>query len=253
MSKSIQYPNILPLDEVFVDFSQDAVLLYTNGAYEERNPAWHSEHSPWKAGKIAGTLKANKIEFRSACEIGCGAGQVLSELSKFYSSEDKTYTGFDISPQAINRARTLETDHLKFVLGSPFASDKNYDLVLIIDVIEHVENCMDFMRQIRPCGKTKVFHIPLDLSAQIILRSKPLLKAREEAGHIHYFTKDIALQLFRETGYRVIDWNYTDSSLSFPSGWKGRIFNTLRALSFRFFPHFTVKALGGWSLLVIAE
>jgi SAM-dependent methyltransferase len=236
-----------------MDFSTDAASFYTDGAYEANNPTWHVEHSPWKSDKIAGILKKNGLNFNSACEVGCGAGHVLSELSKRYPGEDKRFSGFDISPQAIAKAKKLENDQVSFHVGSPFGGKTTYDLVLAIDVIEHVENCMDFVRNVRDCGKIKVFHIPLDLSAQIILRSKPLLRTRAEVGHIHYFTKDIALKLLEETGNEVIDWCYTDASLSFPSGWKGKLMNIFRGAAFRLMPDLAVRALGGWSLMVVTR
>jgi Transposase DDE domain len=66
-------------------------------------------------------------------------------------------------------------------------------------------------------GRYKIFQIPLDLSAQTVLRGKVLLRLREELGHIHYFTKDTALQTLKDTGYQIVDYAYTSSSIELPS------------------------------------
>ena len=50
-------------------------------------------------------------------------------------------------------------------------------------------------REIKPKSLYKIYHIPLDLSVQTALRSGPIIKARVSTGHIHYFTKEIAIQI----------------------------------------------------------
>jgi hypothetical protein len=59
--------------------------IYTDGRYQAENPAWHSEDSPWKAGKVAGLLTKHGLAPRTVAEIGCGAGQVLNNLFTFLS------------------------------------------------------------------------------------------------------------------------------------------------------------------------
>ena len=54
--------------------------IYENGRYFDKNPAWHTEDSPWKARQILSCLNRNHIRPKSVCEVGCGAGEVLSQL-----------------------------------------------------------------------------------------------------------------------------------------------------------------------------
>jgi NAD dependent epimerase/dehydratase family/Transposase len=59
----------------------------------------------------------------------------------------------------------------------------------------------------------KIFQIPLDLSMQTVLRATPFIRDRQRFGHIHYFTKETALQLLSDLGYNIIDWFYTAVAL----------------------------------------
>lgn len=59
----------------------EADKIYTDGTYFEKNPTWHIEDSAWKANQIQKILSQNKIKPKSICEIGCGAGEILKQLS----------------------------------------------------------------------------------------------------------------------------------------------------------------------------
>lgn len=99
-----------------------------------------------------------------------------------------------------------------------------------------------------------MFHIPLDLSVQSVLRSSPIMQRRESVGHIHYFTKETALALLKDTGYEVIDYCYTNSSLELPNlSWKAKLMKLPRKLFFFIHQDLTVRILGGFSLLVLAK
>ena len=79
---------------------------------------------------------------------------------------------------------------------------------MAIDVFEHVEDYFGFLRKLREKAEYKIFHIPLDLSVQTVLRSSPIIKGRKSVGHIHYFTKETALETLKDTGYEIIDYFY---------------------------------------------
>lgn len=227
--------------------------IYEDGTYLERNSDWHQGDSSWKAGKIRDILNKNKVSCREIGEAGCGAGGVLREMSKFF---DRTanFTGYDISPQAIELTHAKVCDNVHYQLGDILHAGIQFDLVLAIDVFEHVENYIDFVRSLRAIGTYKVFHIPLDLSAQSVLRKGPLLANREWLGHLHYFTKDTALATLQYAGYDIIDWNYTNWCFELPdSRLESKLMWLPRKLFFSLNNDFAVRLLGGFSLLVLAK
>jgi 2-polyprenyl-3-methyl-5-hydroxy-6-metoxy-1,4-benzoquinol methylase len=114
-----------------------------------------------------------------------------------------------VSPIAIQVARKAESAGLRFYCESFFESAGRYDLALCIDVFEHVPDYLGFLKTLRGRGEHVMFHIPLDLSAQMVLRGSPLIRARELVGHLHYFTEETALASLRDAGITVIDTAYT--------------------------------------------
>jgi hypothetical protein len=106
---------------------------------------------------------------------------------------------------------------------------------------------------LRDKAQHKIFHIPLDMSAQWVLRGRPILQEREQAGHLHYFMKDTALGALRDTGYEVLDWIYTPGAIDNPRSIKAHLAKWPRRLMMSVAPDFTVRMLGGYSLLVLAK
>ncbi|HCC23594.1 TPA: methylase [Candidatus Falkowbacteria bacterium] len=228
--------------------------MYTSNEYLEKNPTWHVEDSPWKAGQILKMMRQNNLTSLSIAEIGCGAGEILNQL--YQQLPDTTiFTGYELSPQAIELCRPKQNDRLKFHLKDLLTEPNiSYDLVLAIDVVEHVEDYLSFLRQLRTKGKYKIFHLPLDLSAQSVLRGRPIIDQRRDVGHLHYFTKDTALASLTETGYKIIDYFYTAGSIDLPAkSLSSRLLRLPRRILFKLNPDFTVRLLGGYSLMVLTE
>jgi hypothetical protein len=80
------------------------------------------------------------------------------------------------------------------------------------------------------------------------------MKWRSTVGHIHYFTKEIALAALKDTGYEVVDHFYTNTNLELPNrGWKADLMKRPRKAAYRLNPDLAVRVLGGFSLLVLAR
>jgi hypothetical protein len=120
------------------------------------------------------------------------------------------------------------------------------------DVVEHVEDYIGFLRALRPRAKHKIFHIPLDMSVQSVLRCRPILESRRRLGHLHCFMKETALAALADTGYEVIEWTYTPVGL-IATRFKARIAWLPRRLLLLVHQGLAVRLLGGHSLLVLAR
>lgn len=227
--------------------------IYQDGKYKESNPTWHEHDAPWKARQVQSILADNGVPFGTFCEVGCGTGEILVQLSQAYP--DATFTGYDISPHALELATGRQGDRVSFHLDDPLGKPGlTFDVALVADVVEHVEDCFDFVRKVKDLAGTKVFHIPLDLSVQSVLRMWPILNLREGVGHIHYFTKDTALALLTDCGYKIVDWRYTASRLELPDQARSsRVVAPVRRALHKANPDLAVRVLGGYSLLVLAE
>jgi hypothetical protein len=125
---------------------------------------------------------------------------------------------------------------------------------LAIDVFEHVEDYFGFLRNLHKNGRYKIFHIPLDITVQTVLRMSPILRSREKVRHIHYFTKDIALSTLKDTGYEIIDYFYTAGALELSSkSLKSFLSRFPRWISYKINKDLAVRILGGYSLLVLTQ
>ncbi|WP_437967244.1 class I SAM-dependent methyltransferase [Sorangium sp. So ce260] len=231
----------------------DSAELYTQGGYLERNKTWHVEDSPWKARQILRILQKNHIQPKSVYEVGCGAGEILNQLHQQLPASVE-FHGYDISPQAFQLAKAREKDRLTFHQENLLEKDVSCDVLMMIDVIEHVEDYYSFLRKLKDKAEYKILHIPLDLSVQGILRMKPILELRKSVGHIHYFVKQTALASLQEAGYEIIDCFYTSGAVDLSSkSLKARMLRLPRRLLFSLNQELAVRVLGGYSLLVLAR
>jgi SAM-dependent methyltransferase len=228
--------------------------LYTSGAYQEKNPTWHVEESPWKTRQILRILAKQHLTPKTICEVGCGAGETLKQLQQQMSS-DCRFWGYDISPQALELAKTRANDRLQFKLADIRQEQHAFfDLLLVMDVVEHLEDCFNFLREIKSRGRYKILHIPLDLSVQTLLRPNGLLKVRQAYGHLHYFTKETALAMLQDTNYEVLDYFYTSRAIEMPTRELPRkLLKLPRAILGAIHQDMAAHLLGGWSLLVLAQ
>jgi len=227
--------------------------IYQNGHYLEANPTWHVEESPFKAKYIMNLLERNHLAPRVICEAGCGAGEVLKQLQSRMSKECE-FWGYEISPQAYNMSRSRENEHLHFKLADITKEDGvRADLLLVLDVIEHIEDYFSFLRDIRRRANYKVFHIPLDLSVQAVARKNGMMKRRMDHAHIHYFTKELALQVLVDTGYELVDYFFAPRSNEIGPQFIQKVFRIPRAVLFAMNKDFAVRVLGGYSLFVLGK
>lgn len=226
---------------------------YTTGTYLESNPTWHAEDAPWKARHILDMLDAHGLRPRTICEVGCGAGGILRELHDKLDFATEL-VGYDISPQALELARPRATDRLRFELRDVLDDeDGSFDLILVMDVIEHMEDYFGLLRGMRRKSGHQLFHIPLDLSALSVARPHVLLEGRESLGHIHYFIKDTALQLLRDLEYQIVDQRYTFRMENPEPSPKAYVLKYARKALFSADPDLAVRLLGGHSLLVLTR
>jgi hypothetical protein len=226
--------------------------MYKNGTYLTRNPTWGAEDSLWKAKHIIRIMKENNINPKTVCEVGCGAGEILKQLQNGIGNKCE-FWGYEISPQAFDLCRSKANEKLHFKLGD-MEENVFFDLILLIDIIEHVEDYYDFLRNIKLKGGYKILHVPLDISVQSVLRGGPLIRARESVGHIHIFTKEIILQVLKDLDYEVISWFYTAPTIDLPArSTKSYIARIPRRILFALHKDLAVRIMGGYSMLILAK
>jgi SAM-dependent methyltransferase len=222
--------------------------IYTDGTYEAlTGGTWFLQDAPYKAAQVLRMLARHpEIQPTTVCDIGCGAGGVLSELQPRLGHVAQ-FVGYELSPQAHALSAPFGNAKCTFVNADPFEDEKQFDLALVLDVVEHVEDCFRFVRNCGKKARWKLYILPLDTSASMVLRGA---NCWESVGHLHLFTVETALKTIEYCGQRVSDWLFTPTSLERPHRAATHLTNVIR----RVLPtQLAVRLLGGYSLMILAE
>ncbi len=245
-----------------METKKNTASIYEDQKYLSMNESWHVEDSPWKATQIVKLINENKCELditkvRTVCEVGCGAGEVLVQLSKHLPNEVK-FSGYDISPQLRDMWKERESEKIEFICSDFLASTEQYDVLMFIDIIEHIEDYIGFLRKTKDRGHYKIFNFPLEIHAAKAILAQKFIDTRTKYGHIHYFNKDICLALLKELDFEVVDYFYASGAIDLSSTSTSitplsRMARIPRILLSKISKDITAKLLGGYSLFVLAK
>lgn len=154
-------------------------------------------------------------------EVGCGAGQFIRTIKQIRPKLE--CHGADISERALEEARTYG-DGVVYAKNSedtlPYA-DNFFDAIALFDVLEHVGNPDQLLREMRrvlkPGGMLYCF-IPCEGDMLSLLRWLTRLRILEPlsekyAGHINHWSRKKWLTLMESTGLRVQNRRYSEHIL----------------------------------------
>ena len=121
---------------------------------------WAEEHHWWYLGRRRILLRlldgwvppVDGRRERQVLDVGCGTGGMLSHLGRYGDA-----FGIDMHEQAVRFCRTRGLEHVQLVGDPPYPfADEQFDLVTVLDVIEHVEDDVAVLKEIsrvmRPGG-----------------------------------------------------------------------------------------------------
>src|SRR5438445_13816301 len=124
--------------------------IYINGEFLKKNPLRYIDESQFKVEQILRMIEKIRLRPKTICEVGCGAGEVLKLLQEKMDDACR-FWGYDISPQALEMCRSRANERLQFKLADISQEEHTFfDLMLVLDVIEHVQDYFGFLNGIRP-------------------------------------------------------------------------------------------------------
>lgn len=225
--------------------------IYNDNTYLQKNPDWHSSDAPFKVNEVLKLLSEYPISINSICDIGCGTGEILVQLAKNLSPNIKMI-GIDISLDAISIAKAKETTQLHFECIDVTEKEDDFDVLLVMDVIEHLPNYFQFLENIRLKGRYTIFHIPLDMCLWSLMREQMLIESKDRVGHIHNFTEDFIKSILSDYGFSIKAQRYTPPGFEVKNI-KQKITNTIRKMLFLVNKNIASKIMGGYSILLLTE
>jgi ubiquinone biosynthesis O-methyltransferase len=153
--------------------------------------------------QILHLLKGKKIKI---LDFGCGAGT----LSLYLASKGYDVTGVDISPKAIELAKQsakyMNISNVNFTELSNFKKNKEkYDLIISIEVIEHVPNDLKLLHNLYLMIKKRGYLYLTTPSLNAPLYKLGLLNNFDkEVGHLRrYNTKSLIIKI-TTIGFKIL-------------------------------------------------
>ena len=172
--------------------------IYNDNSYIINNPTLHSEDSEFKFNNVLRFLnlieiKENKIKI---LDVGGGAGLIGKRVMKYYAKKDIIVTlhSLDLSFKML-KIQKQNNPKIKKLSNCSIAECKesNYDLVLMIDVIEHIPNKNISAKTLNRLSKNIIYNIPIEINLFDYVKNISLLfryykNQRKTLGHIHFFS-----------------------------------------------------------------
>lgn len=92
-------------------------------------------------------------------DIGCGNGFVATQIAK----KAKLVTGIDTDRHNIALARKRSATNTEFFLGDAtiYRFRQHYNVVVLSNVLEHIQNRVPFLQKIQPLAKTFLIRVPM--------------------------------------------------------------------------------------------
>lgn len=167
--------------------------------------------------------------------------------------QEASVDAYDIAPEAISAARPHP--RVSFHVGELPGEESRYDLVTLMDVIEHVVDPVTFLAGASRHADWAVLHIPLDLSLQWLWKATPLVEERRNVGHLHHFNRELAFEILQEAGLNISTWCYTPWAieLSTPGSRRNRALMRIHRLAFTRGPDVYARVVRGVSLMALAR
>jgi SAM-dependent methyltransferase len=219
--------------------------------YASNNPQWHLEDAEDKVRDVLSSVARTQLTIRSMCDIGCGVGEVLAQLHRRLLTERAV--GYDVSHYAIELAKQREAPGLTFRAADASSDSETFDVMLLLDVLEHVPDPVEFLKSVRHKAPTAIINLPLELSLLKVLSADSLARGRRALGHVHYFNEKLAFEMIGEAGFELRDsWFSPPGTGRSVGDVKRRALRSAQRMATRLSPSVTARTIGGSSLMMVA-
>lgn len=200
-----------------------ATKLYTDDEYICKNPTLHEENTSWKLSRIVPVVNyvlelIDKDEI-TLLDVGGGAGLVLRGVAEHIKSRGYKVRkiALDLSPGMLAVQCKNNPDLINFFnedICSTSLKDKEIDIALMIDVIEHIPEPEKAILELQRIANFVIYKIPVEDYFVMKIRNFPNRQAYRylEAtfGHVNHLDQPSWVKMIGQGG-KVIFCNYNNT------------------------------------------
>lgn len=241
------------------EFEKNIKNFYKLDKYLLKNPSLHEEDFPWKVSKILPLVDKMMVDFKGnivvILDVGGGSGLILASISNYIKKRHHKKVikyALDLSPGMLDIQKNNNLD-IKFLLNEDIKKtslkDKEVDLVLMIDVLEHIINPPKALKEISRISKYSIFKVPLEHNINFKLinylgRGGLRKKLIKSIGHVNVYDNVSLKKQISDHSNKILLFFYTNvfDYLNKSQFYKGKIHgwemivNVLGSIVFRLSP-----------------
>ena len=165
------------------------------------------QNSQWKKSDELNFSKRTVLDMvkeGNVLDVGCGDGLLLEHLK----NNSLVVSGIDISSTAVDicKERGLDCGQGDISERLPF-DDNSYDNVLLIDVLEHLFQPLEVLKEARRVSRKYVFisvpnFVSLSARLQVFFGKVPENNTPRD-GHVYFMTMNVIRSLLKQSGLKA--------------------------------------------------
>lgn len=138
------------------------------------------------------------IKFESVLDVGCGTGSLLEIILNINPAAQ--LSGIDLSDQSIKICKEkFNSDNFWVMDCSREYSNQQFDLILCVDVIEHVKNDQDFLNNLSKMANKSIIIVTLE---------GRMRKNEISIGHYRNYARGDLEKMATQAGLKVVQKNH---------------------------------------------
>lgn len=197
---------------------------YVDDKYWAKNQNFFEIDTLFKVNKIIPFIEIalkeiNKDEI-NILDVGGGSGLILMHIARYIESSHQIRVNkfaLDLSPKALKIQKNNNPDLLKTLkedISQCSLKNGEIDIVLMIDVLEHVPDTRKTLSELQRISSFTIFKVPIEntISFKVInlFSGNKYKKKINDMGHIHIFSEKKLLIEIKKSYGTIIDYYYTN-------------------------------------------
>ena len=140
--------------------------IYNDDSYIRNNPTLHSEDSKFKFKNILSFLRSIDVKNDKIriLDVGGGAGLLGKMVMEYFIKKNikVTFHSLDLSEEML-KIQKKNNPKIQKLINLPIEEcrESNYDLILMIDVIEHIPGKNSAANKLNKLSRYIIYNIPI--------------------------------------------------------------------------------------------